>query len=66
MDFLSYLPSSWAPYALGVELTALVLTSAFPAPKSGFLANVWPVLNVLALNIGHAKNAPATENAPHA
>ena len=61
MDLLSYLPTTWAPYALLLGAVCSIVTAAYPAPKSGFLARLWPLLNVLALNVGHARNVETTK-----
>ena len=47
------------PYALIVCAIAAGVVAIFPEP-TGRLAGLWKVLNVLALNVRHARNATST------
>jgi hypothetical protein len=59
MDLLmAFVPTWLVPVVGAVCGLAAAIVAAFPAPKAGVGAAIWPVLNVMALNVGHAKNAP--------
>ncbi len=46
------------------SMASAAIVALVPAPKAGIGAKIWAVLNWVALNLGHAKNAEATPPSP--
>ena len=50
MPELNLTDAAWVP------LTAAVITAVFPRPENKWGQMLWAVLNLLAINVFHAKN----------
>ena len=60
MDQITHLIAEYWSLAPAVCTVAAMITASVPRPASGWGRTAWAFLNVLALNIGYAKNAPPT------
>ena len=52
---------AWLPYLLAASGLAAWLVAFLPAPTKGPLALLWRLLNLLAANVKHARNAGDTK-----